>query len=331
MNKIVVVTISFGISFSLMFISFAAAGALKLSRNAFSDPAYKVAMPEDWKRQGIKHESWAEGSDLAVSSDQHLYPAVLPIINKFAQDNKLKIAVKEAVCGITKGRLARKAVDVTTDCCPPGPGDRLPGIKFYTVGIAPLAVLANVDNPVDNITYNEARSIFQGKVRKWSEVRGRNVAIHPVTRLHCKDRPGMWRLMLPSEELFGTDIHDVKTINDMIVSVANDPNAIGFESLWQVKNHKQGARVKALKIDGHDPADPAALESGAYPLYLTYVITIWEGEGLEKPHAKQLAGHIMKEIEKVKKPFYIVTAQSLKKAGWKFRDYELIGEKKGRK
>lgn len=311
-------------------VSAASPGVNKLIGDAFSDPFYTVTMPEEWKKKGIKYESWSKDADIAVSADQHLYPAVLPIINKFAKDNNLKIPVKEAVCGITAGRLAGKSVDLATDCCPPGAGDRLPGLKFYTVGIAPMAVLVNAANPVDNITFSELQRIFQGKIHKWSEVRGQDVLIHPVTRLHCKNKPGMWRLMLANEELFGSNIHDVKTIKDMIDNIAGDPYSIGFESLWQVKPHKYGDRVKALKIDGRDPANPDDLQSGAYPLYLTYNIAIWEGRGLEKTAAKQLADYILKEIEKVKKPFYIVTAPSLKKAGWKFRNYELIGEKRKR-
>lgn len=303
----------------------------KLSGDAFSDPSYKVPMPEDWKRQGIKYESWGEGSDLVVSADQHLYPAVLPIINKYAKENNLKIAVREAVCGITKGRIAKKSVDLTTDCCPPGLGDRLPGLKFYTLGIAPIAFFVNAANPVDKITYNEARNIYQGKVHKWSEVHGKDVAIHPVTRLHCKDRPGMWRLMLANEDLFGPDIHDVKTFKDMLDTIAGDPYSIGFEVLWQITNYQHSNKVKVLKIDGYDPRDTSALVSGAYPLYLTYNITLWEGKGLEKPLAKKLLEYIMDEIEKVKGPFYIVTAPTLKKAGWKFRGYELIGENRARK
>jgi hypothetical protein len=300
-----------------------------LKRKAFSDPSYEVQMPEKWKEKKIEYESWAKDADLALTIGQHLYPAVLPIINKYAKDNGLSIALKKGVCGITAGRLARKSIDIGSFCCPPGPDDRLPGLKFFTLGISPLALVVNSNNPVKNISLDQAQRVFEGKIQRWSELKGPDSQIQPIARLHCKMRPGMWRLMLPSEELFGTMVNEVATINDVIVSVADDRNAIGFESLWQINNHDRSRDIKVLGINGSNPVKTSDLLSGNYPIYQTYTVAFWEGKGVENSHARALVKYIMKELEndKIKSSFYLVTAPSLKKAGWKFNNYELSGEK----
>jgi phosphate transport system substrate-binding protein len=300
----------------------------ELRGKAFCDPSYQVNMPEKWNKEKIKHESWAEDADITLSVSQHLYPAVLPIIEKYEKNNDISIALKKSICGITAGRLARKSIDIGIFCCPPGLGDRLPDIKFYTIGISPIALLVNINNPVDNITFKEAQRIFQGEIHRWSELKGRDASIYSAVRLHCAMRPGRWRLLLANEELFGPHIHEVASINNMILSIANNQNAIGYASLWQITNHKRSKDIKVIKIDGYDPANPSDLLFGRYPLYHTFTAAIWEGKDLENPHAGKLLEYIVKEIDKVKSTFYIVTAPSLRKAGWKFNGHELIGEKR---
>ncbi len=326
MNKVFIFTL---ISISIFISSAFADHHDQLKRKAFSDPAYEVKMPGKWKEKKIEYESWAKDADLALSIGQHLHPAILPIINKYSKDNGLKIALKKGVCGITAGRLARKAIDIGSFCCPPGPDDRLPGIKFFTFGISPLVLIVNVNNPVNNISLDQAQRVFEGEIHRWSELKGLDAQIQPVARLHCKMRPGMWRLMLPSEDLFGHMVNEVATINDVIVSIADDRDAIGFESLWQIINHDRRKDVKILRINGYNPDKTSDLLAGNYPIYQTYTVAVWEGEEVKNAHAEKLIKYIIKELEneKIKSSFYILTAPDLKKAGWKFKNNELIGEK----
>ncbi len=300
----------------------------EFNRPGFSDPSYQVPMPEGWKNRPVQYESWAEGADIAISMGQHLYPAALPIINEFAKKHNLNIVMKKGVCGITAGRLAKKSIDIGSLCCPAGKDDRLPGIKFYTMGIVPVAVLINKHNPVSNISFSDAQKIFRGELRKWSLVNGSGSIINPLARLHCKMRPGMWRLILPDEDLFGTQVSEVGTINGVIVGVADDPDAISFENLWQVKkNHKRSDEVKILKIDGHDPSKPESLASGDYPVYQVITVAVWEGAEVENPKASELVYHLRDKLDsrQIMKDYYFVPVSMLREAGWEFNNDELVG------
>jgi ABC-type phosphate transport system substrate-binding protein len=210
--------------------------------------------------------------------------------------------------------------------------DRLPGLKFHTIGIGPLALVTHPDNPVTNLTASEARDIFSGEHVFWSEVpetegfKFSTKPIEPVVRLHCKKRPGHWKLLLDNADLFSPRAHSVGVIPDMIKRVSENKTAIGSETLFMLKVHKNQGPVKILKIDGHHPNDLENVQLGKYPIYRSYNLTTWENDGKQGELATELIKNIVQYIEKNSVQLGIVPISKLRSAGWKFRGDELIGE-----
>jgi len=292
---------------------------------AFTDPEHKETMPGSWLDKSIQYEKLPANTDLAITLDQHLYPALLPLINRYAKQHKLQVAVQEGTCGISAGALLDKKVDIGGFCCPPGKTDRLPGLRYHTLGIAALALIVEQDNPVDNISLQQAQDIFQGKLGDWQEVTGNaSQPINTVARLHCKNRPGHWRLILDNEDQFSAATREVSTIPDMIGATAGTKNAIGYETLWMTQQFSSQGQVKAMKIDGISPYDNKALSAGKYPFYRTYNITTWTDETLRKPHAEQLLAYIYQHFNEVETRYGLVPSTSLREAGWKFSNDELV-------
>lgn len=300
----------------------------------FSDPSQTQNMPEAWIKQPVKYDPSAGGADIVLSLDQHLYPALRPMIQTYAKEHGLKIVVSEGTCGITSGMVERKAVDVGGFCCPPGKTDRLPGIRFHTIGIDAIALLVHPDNRIDNISTAQAQQIFMGDLHRWSDLKsakgekGTDIPIQIIGRLHCKSRPGHWRLLLDNEDYFALDMKEVGAIPDMISQVALNPGAIGYEVLWNTIRYKNKGRVKTLLIDGYSPENAEHLISLRYPLYRVYSLAIWEGKGIENPSARKLVDFLLQHTKDLPEEHNIVPASLLKKAGWKFRGNELIGEPK---
>jgi hypothetical protein len=306
-----------------------------LSNKAFADPSQRTDMPEEWVKQRIRYERESVGADLTIVLDQDIYHTFLPIIQRFGREHNLKIAAKEGTCGIAAGMLSRKTVDMGGFCCPPGMEDRLPGLKFHTIGIVAKALLVHQDNPVDNVTIGEAKDIFRGKIVRWSEIKtgkgkpGPDWTIRPIGRFHCKARPGHWYLLLPDERMFSPLLHEVGSIPDMISQVSANREAIGWEVLSMVEHYKSIGKVKPLRINGYLPTDKTALISKKYPLYRTYNVTTWTGKKVENVHAGELVEYLMKEAGKIDSHYGFVPSQMLKNAGWKYKDNELIGEPQG--
>jgi ABC-type phosphate transport system substrate-binding protein len=305
--------------------------AEEMAGNAFTDPTLIWRqVPPDWETQTVRAQPGASEADLSVTLDQQLYPMLLPLIQQYAAEHRVKVAVSNGTCGISAGLLSRKAVDVGGFCCPPGLTDRLPGLRFHTLAVAAIALLVHPDNPLNEVTFREAQQIFRGEISDWSTLRadrnkGVPYPIHTIGHLHCKLRPGHWRLLLDNDDLFSPHLLEVGTIQDVIGSVAADPLAIGYETLWMMQRHEGLRRVKALSLGGVRPDDRVALASGRYPLYRVYNVTTWEGAAA-KSLAQGLVRYLEGKIDHLDRRFAMVPASHLRRHGWQFQKDELAGE-----
>lgn len=299
----------------------------ELGGRPFSPPGDVVPMPETWHAKPIARPA---GADLALAIDQQLYPAILPLVRQFARQHGIQVALQEGTCGVAAGALADKSADVTGMCCPPGPLDRMPGVRYHTIGIAAIALIVHPSNPVSTVSLDQARRLFGGGTRSWAELpmdgikAGPATDIRAVTRLHCKPRPGHWRLLLDNENLFRPDMHEVPAIRDMIAEVAATPSAIGYETLWHVADNAGRGNVKPLRLGGVAPADRAALAEGRYPLYRVMNITSWQGKN-STLMASRLAAWLVEKAPEIDPAFGIVPAADLRRHGWVFDGDELVG------
>ena len=121
----------------------------------FSDPSGKMEMDAAWLDQPIQYDKKSGDVDMVVTLGQQTYPALRSFIEEYARDNGLKVSIEPGSCGVTAKKLRRKSADVGAYCCPPGKTDRLPGIVFHTIGIAPIALVTRPDNPVENLTLQD--------------------------------------------------------------------------------------------------------------------------------------------------------------------------------
>ncbi|MEE8328597.1 MAG: substrate-binding domain-containing protein [Thermodesulfovibrionia bacterium] len=334
-KTLVYISISFFLTASLLVFSTAKAEhpLNGLEGEAFSDPSKQIQMPEEWIKKPVIYDKDNQGADLVISFNQQIYHTFLPLINDYAKKYGLNIKISEGTCGNSAGVLSNKSADMAMFCCPPGENDRLPGLIFHTMGVTPIALLVHPDNPIENVTFKQAQDIFSGEIHKWSELRdasgqpGPNLLVRPVGRLHCKKRPGHWKLLLDNIDLFSPRLSEVGAIPDMIAVLFSDQSAIGYETLWMAHyKYKQRGKVKALKIDGLAPDELEHLISGKYPLYRVFSITIWGGKGLANPHAQKLVDYLLEKIEQLESKLGIIPASRLRKAGWKFKGNELVGK-----
>jgi ABC-type phosphate transport system substrate-binding protein len=297
----------------------------------FSNPDEVAPVAEDWASQQIKYELDLRGSDLVVALGQQSHPIFKDLIPEYAKKHNLKIGVRHGTCGITSGRLRKKSVDIGAFCCPPGKNDRLPGMEFHSLGISPLALIVHPENPLQDVSLEQAREIFRGNLSRWNQVSDGpqpelDRLIQPVARLHCKKRPGHWRGLLGNEDQFGPRLFEVGVIPDMISQVARNPGAIGLEVPLMVSVHKEKGEVRMLKIDGHEPTDLDYVATGEYPFYRTYHLTTWEKDEKTKRIAMDLVRYLQQYIDEHAEQVGYVSQAQLRKAGWKFRGDELVGE-----
>jgi len=316
----------------------AAAGQGDRFRTAepFEYSSATVEATEEWKNREISYEDWAKGADLTVSLDQHLYRTVLPLVMEFARENDLDIAVKEGTCGISSGLLSRKAIDISALCCPVAEYDRLPGLTYHTVALGAIGIIVNEKNPLNSLTHMQVRELFSGQVPRWRALKTTepvelpDLPVRPVGRLHCKTRPGHWRMILDNEDLFGENLEEVGTIPDMVRAVSAYAGAIGHLRTWNYHIYGDKWKVKTLKINGISPEDKEALLAGRYPYYSSYNLGTWEINGRKNPHAEALIEYLKKNIGSIDSRFVVASPMELRKAGWKFNGDELVSPPEGK-
>ena len=298
-----------------------------LKGSAFSEPVENHTIKSsDWVNRPIIYSEDIGEVDLAVSLDQQIYDLLLPSIQQFAISRQIEVAVNKGTCGITSRQLSNKTTDIGGYCCPPGSSDRLPGLNFHTLGISSIALLVHPGNPVNSLATEHARDIFRGHIRDWSDLPDSNntaANIEVTTRLHCKSRPGHWKLINAEERVFSPYIKDLPDIALMLNHISANRTALGYETLHMIEREKKP--VKILRINDIHPSNLDALGKGYYPFYRVFNMTTWDGAGSKKL-ATELINHLQQEIESRSAELKLVPASHLKKNGWGFTESELTSE-----
>jgi phosphate transport system substrate-binding protein len=181
----------------------------------------------------------------------------------FGQYSMLGVGCNAGIKAAKQNKLGHETFGFV--CCPLSKEEvEKEGLIVYPLAKEPILILVRDDNPVDNLTTQQVRDIFSGKIENWKEVGGSDKPIVVVTRLHCKKRPGHWKTILPEAKEFRQQRLNVKSAAAMVQRVNDFSGAIGHTgSTWKFDKEDH---VKWVSIDGHKPT-AKNLADGSYPFY----------------------------------------------------------------
>ena len=134
-----------------------------------------------------------------------------------------------------------------------------------------IAMIVNPANPVEDLSLEQIADIYTGKITNWSEVGGNDSQIVLIGREAGSGTRGGF------EEIVGVvDAcqyrQELSSTGDVITTVAQNPDAIGYASLAAVKD-----TVKALKVAGVTPTE-ATVKDGTYTIQRPFVLATKTGE-----------------------------------------------------
>lgn len=123
-----------------------------------------------------------------------------------------------------------------------------------------LAIVINPKNPVNNLTMEQVRDIYSGKIHNWSLLGGPQKEINVFTREEGSGtRSSFEALVMNKVQIMARAM--VQDSNGAVRQlVADDPNAIGFISLGLVDK-----TVKAIELNGVVPSREHVID-GTYGL-----------------------------------------------------------------
>lgn len=153
------------------------------------------------------------------------------------------------------------------------------GLVGTTVALDGIAIIVNPENPVSDLSVEQIASIYTGEITNWKDVGGNDAEIVLIGReAGSGTRAGF-------ESITGTEDkcqyrQELTSTGDVITTVSQNPDAIGYASLSAVKD-----TVKALTVGGVAPTEDT-VKDGSYVIQRPFVLVTKDGTKLSEAAQK---------------------------------------------
>ncbi len=139
-------------------------------------------------------------------------------------------------------------------------------LRYIPVGREAFVFFVHRDNPVENLTVEQIRSLYAGEIRNWAEVGGSFRPVNPVTRLSGS---GSQSAM---DSFMGDVAYGMKSPFALV------GGAIGFSFRYYLADMVGNASVKLLSVNGVYP-DKVAIRDELYPVTMQFYAVYREDSG----------------------------------------------------
>lgn len=154
--------------------------------------------------------------------------------------------------------------------------------EYTPVGNEAFVFFVHKDNPITNLTAEQIRDIYSGKITNWKDVGGRNEKIAAFQRNEGSGSQSMLKRFMGD-----TPIMDAPTemVNDLMAGIIEQvadykskTNSIGFSFRYYVGGIIKNPDIKMISIDGAAPTSEN-IRNGIYPVVTQiYAVTYKENE-----------------------------------------------------
>lgn len=181
------------------------------------------------------------------------FTAANPGVRIEVQGGGSSVGVKSAGQGTADiGMVSREVKDSELE--------EYPDLNVFVIAYDGIAAVVHPDVPVDDLTLEQVRDVFAGKITSWSELGGPDELIVVVAREEGSGTRTAFEELVMGEELI-TETALLQNSNGAIrTTVSTTPNAIGFVSFGYLDES-----VKVLSVDGVAPT-AANVKAGSYPV-----------------------------------------------------------------
>lgn len=157
--------------------------------------------------------------------------------------------------------------------------EKASGLKETILAYDGIAIIVNPQSKVEDLTVEQIKKIYTGEITNWSEVGGADGEIVLIGReAGSGTRDGFESITDTKDKCKYRQ--ELTSTGDVITTVAQNPNAIGYASLASVKD-----TVKALKVGGVTPSEDT-VKDGSYVIQRPFVLVTKEGTPLSETAQK---------------------------------------------
>ena len=147
------------------------------------------------------------------------------------------------------------------------------GLTETVVALDGIAVIVNADSKVEDLSVEQIAKIFTGEITDWSEVGGEAGKISCIGREAGSGTRDGFESITDTKDACRYR-QELTSTGDVITTVSQNPNAIGYASLAAIKDS-----VKALTVNGVAPTE-ATVKDGTYLVQRPFVLVTKEGTAL---------------------------------------------------
>ena len=155
------------------------------------------------------------------------------------------------------------------------------------IGVDALVFIVNEDNPVTDLTQQQLRDIYAGKITNWKDVGGQDLDIVAFQRRSDSGSQTLFQklliqggeLMDPPTELAPTAMGELV---DSLAAYNNSANAIGFSVYYYIDQMYSQPGLRLLSVDGVMPSNDT-LADGSYPLCNDFYAVIRPDAAADSP------------------------------------------------
>ena len=147
------------------------------------------------------------------------------------------------------------------------------GLSGTVLAYDGIAIIVNPENPVSDLSLETIAKIYTGEITDWSAVGGNEGEIVLIGREAGSGTRDGFESITDTEDACAYR-QELTSTGDVITTVSQNPNAIGYASVASVKDS-----VKALTVDGVAPTEDA-IRDGSYVVQRPFVLVTKAGAEL---------------------------------------------------
>ncbi|MEE9614657.1 MAG: substrate-binding domain-containing protein [Thermodesulfobacteriota bacterium] len=229
------------------------------------------------------------GEAITLMGDPCSLPLAKKLSEAFSERNGAGFEITGGKCNMGVHRAAAGEVQIGVSTHANALSVLPEGTVNNIVAKSPIVLIVNKTNPVNDLTYEQVKGIFSGRIRNWKEVGGKDMEIRNAYLAPCV-RKTMGQQAAP----YGEDIVELKKRGNPVENanavVAENEGALG----QQIYGYHDD-RVKVLTIDGLLPTEETL--PARYRFYQDYnVVTKGEPTGAVAEFIKFARGPEGKEV-----------------------------------
>lgn len=147
------------------------------------------------------------------------------------------------------------------------------GVELHIIPVTSSAFvfIVNKENPVNGLSFEQIQNIYTGKIKRWSEVGGKDEEIIAYQRPEGSgSQTAMLSLVMKDKKIKKPELTQVQgEMGELIDAVAeydNAQKAIGYSYFYYVNTMYKRDTIKILEVDGIAPTIET-IKNGEYPIF----------------------------------------------------------------